>query len=370
MAATAMTLPTPLQKFADPVTHQERTQLVLNDLVPTGTGERYVEGVSTGTETEEAPPSRWTNFVRTGYDMFVMTGYDSFCKWCEDNCDQLQPFSNNWELAAKTAPESSLWRKRVEAYRDVLWESEPGKPFSEYCSTRKTIMVPAVFWPWVARTWRAFPKEVKDAFHSAAAIRFLTYKLKGLEHGKWTRFQSCGRDSILYTDDGASNHGIYRMNGYDPTKEGAKPYTVPLSGWRLPVYVGMTTGHTSGLIPTWYYTPEIKTELRVFTRIDGTFYEIEDPYRFPIAKHIATLLQDTPDKTARRSPQVKREARLPTTRCFHDDLLESVASQHDNRTDLETIVQIIYSLRSDGFVATEDAEDAFIREYRAFCRRG
>jgi hypothetical protein len=56
-------------------------------------------------------------------------------------------------------------------------------------------------------------------------------------------------------------------------------------------------------------------------------------------------------------------------RCFSDDLLDSIAARHGGRTDLATIVDCIYDLRRDGFIGSEADEDAFIAEYRAFCRR-
>jgi len=152
-ATTVMTLPTPIQALADLPTHKARTQRVLDDLVPADAGERYDEGVDAECPETYEEPER------------TQTPYRNFCDWCEAQCAQLQPYSNNWELAAATAAADSTWRKNVEAYRDLLWESKPHKPFAEFCSTRRSVMVGSVFWPWVARTWRTLPREVRAAFH-------------------------------------------------------------------------------------------------------------------------------------------------------------------------------------------------------------
>lgn len=140
MDSMPIVLPEPLQEIANLPTHDSRVQRIVDDLGPRD----------------------------------PQTPHRTFCSWCKLNCSRLQKYSNNWELAERTAPPSSVWRTRVMEYRDLLLKHSPGKRFDEFCSSRAAIMDPAVFWPWVSRTWRTLPSSVKDAFASANPVKAKT----------------------------------------------------------------------------------------------------------------------------------------------------------------------------------------------------
>lgn len=343
-----MTLPAPLQALADLTTHKARTQRVLNDLVSDGDGERYDEGIDA--EAEET----YHDSKRT------QSAFRNFCDWCEAHCAQLQPYSNNWELASETAPEGSLWRKNVEAYRDLLWKTKPGKPFATFCSTRDTVMETSVFWPWVARTWRTAPQEVKDAFIATSIIRSLAVVATWAEHLWDIDHPQC---EAIRAGDLVPVKAQPQWNTFGSTKvigpldpeqwyhKNTKPYEVSLAGWHIPIYAKCLTTH-----PQVYF----------YDRFDRVLFRIWLPagWTTPI-----TSLMRPVNTTPTKEPQVHRTPALPTTRRFHDDLLESIAARHNSRTDLDTMIRIIYSLRDDSFISTEDDEVAFIREYRAYCHR-
>jgi len=349
-AATAsVTLPAPLQALADLSSHRARTQRVLDDLVPVDAGERYDEGVDAECPETYEEPER------------TQSPFRNFCDWCKAHCAQLQPFSNNWELAAETAPEDSLWRKRVEAYRDLLWKTKPGKPFAEFCSTRDSVMESSVFWPWVARTWRTAPQEVKDAFVAAAAVRGITVAVTWVEH-IWDvdhpQSQEIRSGSIkpVNASINETTFGCTRLMGpldpEHPIHAMAKPFQLPLAGWKVPL---MFKSAPTGTCP----------QLYAYDRFDNVYFRIwlHDDNFGPLTSLLEPI-HPTPVKL-----QVRRQPALPAPRRFHSDLLDSVAASYASRTNFETIVDAIQHLRREGYIHTEDDEVAFITEYRAHCRQ-
>lgn len=353
MAAAAMTLPAPLQEIADLATHKARTQRVLNDLVPADAGERYDEGIDAEAEETYNEPER------------TQSAFRNFCDWCKTHCAQLQPYSNNWELAVETAPEGSLWRKNVEAYRDLLWKAKPGKPFAEFCSTRDTVMADSIFWPWVARTWRTAPKEVKDAFVAAASIRALSVAATWVEHLWEVDHPQCediraGNIQPAKAKVESTKFGTTTVVGPLDTDHwyhrGAKPHMVTLTGWNITI-------HTRAL-----GTPS--SRFYIYDKFDRVFFRIHLPEGGIEA--ITPLLKATstePVKATTAPPRASRIPYLPSTRRFHTDLFDSVAARHGTRTGLEAMCRIIYRLREEGFINTEEDETAFLTEYRAWCRQ-
>lgn len=349
-----MTLPAPLQEIADLATHKARTQRVLNDLVPADAGERYDEGIDAEAEETYNEPER------------TQSAFRNFCDWCKAHCAQLQPYSNNWELAAETAPEDSLWRKNVEAYRDLLWKAKPGKPFAEFCSTRDCVMAESVFWPWVARTWRTAPKEVKDAFIAAASIRTLAVAATWVEHLWDIDHPQCEdirsgniqpvRAKVQWTDFGSTKLvGPLSPDHWHHTD--TRPHMLALAGWHIPIYTKAIGA------------PDAR--IYFYDRFDRVLFRIHLP-----AGGMETIIpllrvtDVTPIRASRTGPpQVRRKPHLPETQRFNDDLLDSIASRYDSRTDLDAIIRILYSLHDEGVISTEEDEIAFMREYRAFCHR-
>ena len=352
-----ITLPPPLQSLADLTTHKARTQCVLDGLVKEGNGERYNEGFDAEVEDSYDFPDR------------TQTPFRNFCDWCKAHCAQLQPYSNNWELAATTAPEDSIWRKRVEAYRELLWMTNPGKPFAEFYFTadqRNHIMERNVFWPWVARTWRTLPEQVTHAFVAASSIRTLSVVTTWVEN-LWDTYHP-QHDAIENEDIQPSEapvvwstFGKTKIAGpLDPqhiVHRNVTPYTLTLSGWHIPVYSSDIDNHR---IRIYTYDSHRRVLFRIWLPKGGL-------------ESIVSMLQPvalTPVKKPHtQTPRVTRTPALPDTRIFHQDLLDCIAARHSCSTDLESIIRIIYSLRDDGIITTEDEEIAFIREYRAFCRK-
>jgi hypothetical protein len=352
VATSAVTLPALLQELADLPTHHARTQRVLNDLVVPDAGERYDEGIDAEAEETYHEPER------------TQSAFRNFCDWCKAHCAQLQPYSNNWELAAETAPEGSLWRKNVEAYRDFLWKTKPGKPFAEFCSTRDTVMTGSVFWPWVARTWRDAPQDLKDAFIAAASIRALAVAATWVEHLWDVDHPQCeairaGDIQPAKANIECTNFGQTKLVGpLNPdhlVHKGTRPYEFTLAGWHIPIYIK---------------NPKTAPQFYFYDRFDRVLFRIWVPFdRTVLLTSLLRPLPTTPLRSRAGPPQVRRKPALPVMRCFSDDLLDSIAARHGGRTDLATIVDCIYDLRRDGFIGSEADEDAFIAEYRAFCRR-
>ena len=351
-------LPAPLQALADLPTHKARTQRVLDDLVPADAGERYDEGIVIEWE-ETYEPER------------TQSPFHNFRDWCKTHCALLQPFSNNWELAAATAPEDSLWRKRAEAYRDLIWKSNPGKPFAEFCSTRQSVMMGGVFWPWVARTWRDAPQELKDAFTAASIVRSISVAATWTEH-LWDvnhpDSEAIRAGDILPTNARVQTTTfgntavIGPLNPDHPFHRTATPHVVALAGWRIPLMLSMLSipPGNAGMMPHIY----------VYDQFDNVYFRIwVYKYNFSVLLPLLDPVNPEPVRSRAGPPRVRRKPHLPTTRQFSDDLLDSVASRHGGRTDMGSIASAIYTLRFDGNIRTTEDEEAFIREYRAHCSR-
>lgn len=348
-------LPAPLQALVDLPTHKARTQCVLDDLVPADVGERYDEGIDAECKETFSEPER------------IQSPFYNFRDWCEAHCALLQPFSNNWELAAAMAPEDSLWRKRTEAYRDLLWKSNPGKSFTEFCSNRDTVMTTSVFWPWVARTWRTLPKEVKDAFIAASIIRGISVVSTWTEHLWETDHPEAEAihvgdivpiDARVQTTTFGNTTVVGPLNPNHPVHRTAAPHVVTLAGWRIPLMVSPLLAAAD--LPQIYAYDRFS---RVYFRI--WVYK----YNFGVLLSLLEPVNQEPVRSLAGPPRVRQKPHLPTTKQFTDDLLDSVASSHGGQTDIGSIASAIYTLRLEGFIHTTEDEETFIREYRAHCSR-
>lgn len=245
MKPISATLPGPLLKIATLATHRARTQHIIDEL----DGEDcYNNGFDIGSIILDPNPRK------------TQSPYRTFCNWCKLNCTHLQKYSNNWELAERTTPPDSVWRKRVMEYRDIILRYSPDKSFEQIYTTRKSIIVPRVFWPWVSRTWRTLPPSLKNAFIATSMIRSLGIATVWTEH-IWNTVTphptiSCtlstnrtstdqdgheifqikhfnfGRHTRLVGPQAPDTQYVYRGN-----LQRAVQCTVSLSGWSFPIWI-------------------------------------------------------------------------------------------------------------------------------------
>ena len=340
-------LPAPLQGIADKSTHKERTQLVLNDIFKSGN--RYDDGISTGTMEDDVP----------------LTPYQLFCEWCKRHCEYIQAYSNNWDLAETTAPETSLWRKRAIQRRDMLWNANPAnrdRPFSHFCSDRSFIVDPSVFWPWVSRTWRDAPEPIRDAFTAAATIVALAHAAAWVahhwdtQHPQATDIEDGNIEPTRATNIWKTFGHLQTVGPLDPSIwNHPRPSQTTLAGWHVPLQVVNVVGGKDLFLYDSFQ--------RVFFRVQlGTkAHALTEQFIQPI-KRVSPVKGASP-RTVTRAP------RLPSVKHFSDDFLDSIAAANQSRTDISTIASVIIRLRDEHFLETDDDETAFIRAYRAFCKR-
>lgn len=319
-------LPAPLQALLD-LTFQDRIQHLLDDIVPQGSGERYDEGVSTDYDAENDAGA-------------IQSPYRLFQAWCEKHCDTLQPYAYDWDLAADTAPEESVWRRRVTELYDLLNNSGLLDRLAAQgrapVRNRASIMHRGIWFPWVSRTWRTLPADLSNAFRVVAQVRTLAAAARWVEHAYPDVLDVLAPKTFGTTT-------ISPADFYAPLNH----YTLTLAGWAIPIYTHPSDDYVHYLYDT-----------------DGdVYFHIQYPagVRHLIANLLAPLTM---------APRVHRIPALPSGRRFPEDLLESVASRNDSRTDLVTIASAVYDLCRDGFIRDGDidAELAFVDEYRNYCR--
>jgi hypothetical protein len=234
------------------------------------------------------------------------------------------------------------------------------------------ILRPEAFYTFVARAWRIMNSKQRKPFYAVAAIRALSVASLWVEH-HWDLDHPQGgqfREDELSSEQLTpfqQKFGFALLNGPRTSASLVRDYAytpqpekVNIPDWN--VIVHRSHYKFSGIMD--------QTSLFFYDQFDKVFFYIYLPtpyWNAMQAYDILVKVDTTPAKT-----RITRTPMLPSTipRIFSDDMLDSYAASYGSRTDIGTIASIIYQLHQDGIIASDDytVEQAFIREYREFCK--
>ena len=326
------------------------------------------EQYNNGTTTEDDFHEMYKDTTR------IQSAYRTFQAWC-----QTPPLSQKVQMFAYLLkdtypvipdPDTSKWA--YEAHKmDPITDEEMDTLQAGHPDDTE-ILRPEVFYTFVARTWRLMNTKQRKPFYAVAAIRTLSVASLWVEHhwdldhpqGEQVRENEIVPEQLApfqqkfgfaLIDGPRSPESLVRDYAYTP-----QPEKVNIPNWNIVMH--RSHYKFSGIMD--------KTSLFFYDRFDRVFFYIYLPtpyWNAMQAYDILVKVEQTPSKT-----RVTRTPSLPSTlpRVFSDDILDSYAASHASQTDIGTLATIIYQLHADGLIVAGDydAEQAFIREYREFCK--